>query len=304
MNITLSIILAIILDHWLGEPERYHPLAGFGRLADGLEKRLRKPQRSPGGAKASGLIAWASLTLPLPLMLTQLELAAVYKVWTDGVLLYFCIAPSSLKLHAIRVYHALQNQSLAVAKQQLARMVSRETAKMDAQQVQKATIESVLENGADAVFAPIFWFMVAGPAGAVFYRLCNTLDAMWGYKNTEYYYFGRVAAKMDDLLNYPPARLTALSYALTGGTRQALTCWRTQAGFLESPNAGPVMTAGAGAMDVRLGGPAYYHGRLKEKIYFGSQRETQPEDIVRANKLIDKSLLLWVILIAVGGCFA
>ncbi len=304
MNITLSIILAIILDHLLGEPKRYHPLVGFGRLADCLEARLRMPQHSPAEAKTMGLIGWTLLTAPLPLLLTQWELAAVHEIWLDGVILYFCIAPSSLKLHALRVYHALQNQSLSEAKKQVARMVSRETRKMDQQQVQKAVIESVLENGADAVFAPVFWFVVTGPAGALFYRLSNTLDAMWGYKNADYRHFGRVAARMDDLLNFLPARLTALSYALTGSTRQAVNCWRTQAALLDSPNAGPVMTAGAGAMDVQLGGPAFYHGQLKQKIQFGSKRLTEADDIVRANALILRSLWLWLLLIALGESFA
>jgi adenosylcobinamide-phosphate synthase len=304
MNITLSIILAIILDYLLGEPKRYHPLVGFGRVAACLEKQLRIASQSPAKVKARGLLGWALLTLPLPLILSELVLPVIGQIWLNSVILYFCIAPSSLKQHALKVYHSLQNQSLSAAQQQVGRMVSRETRRMSRQQVQKAVIESVLENGADAVFAPIFWFVIAGPAGALFYRLSNTLDAMWGYKNDDFFYFGRVAARMDDLLNFLPARLTALSYALTGTTCQAIKCWQNQAAFLDSPNAGPVMTAGAGAINVRLGGPAYYHGRLKEKSYFGTQRATQAKDILRANSLINKSLLLWVMLIAVGDYFA
>lgn len=300
MNITLSIILAIILDRLLGEPERYHPLVGFGRIAGRLETRLRQAQQSPARAKGMGLLGWALLTLPLPLALMSLNLP----IWVDSVLLYLCIAPSSLKQHALVVYQTLRDGSLPEARKKVAYMVSRETQHMDKRQVQQAVIESVLENGADAVFAPIFWFMVFGPAGVVFYRLSNTLDAMWGYKNTDYYYFGRVAAKMDDLLNFVPARLTAWSYALTGATRKALHCWRSQAALLDSPNAGPVMTAGAGAIDVALGGPAYYHGQLKQKIPFGSKRLTRPEDIVRATALIDRSLALWVLVIAAGEYFA
>jgi len=304
VNITLSIILAIILDHLLGEAKRYHPLVGFGRLAGWLETTLRKPGQRPLAAKLSGMQGWALLTLPFPLLLSQLSLSGFYAIIFDSLVLYVCIAPSSLKLHALKVYQAIREQSLIEAQQQVARIVSRDTDRMDKQQVQKAVIESVLENGADAVFAPIFWFIIAGPAGAVFYRLSNTLDAMWGYKNSDYYYFGRFAARMDDLLNYLPARLTALSYALTGATRQALNCWRHQASFLDSPNAGPVMTAGAGAIDVQLGGSTYYHGQRKEKIHFGSSRQSSPDDILRANNLILRSLFLWLFFIALGESIA
>jgi adenosylcobinamide-phosphate synthase len=187
-------------------------------------------------------------------------------------------------------------------------IVSRQTEKMTAVDVRKATIESVLENGADAVFAPIFWFAVAGPAGAVLYRLSNTLDAMWGYKNQRYIYFGWAAARFDDVLNWIPARLTASSYALVGQTKKAIDCWKNQAHLLDSPNAGPVMTAGAGALQLKLGGAAWYHGDLKDKIYFGTEKLPDNEDIIRANSLITNSLILWIFsllcLEIVGGWFA
>ncbi len=205
-----------------------------------------------------------------------------------------CIAPNSLKHHALAVYHALEKNQLALARDRVAMIVSRQSKQMNPEQVRQATIESVLENGADAVFAAIFWFIIAGPAGAVLYRLANTLDAMWGYKNPQYLYFGRAAAGFDDLLNWIPARLTALSYALLGNRRLAIQCWKSQANLLDSPNGGPVMTAGAGTLNIKLGGPAWYHGQLKQKPFFGGQATSCNQDILRANKLINNTLILWL----------
>ncbi|WP_198246881.1 adenosylcobinamide-phosphate synthase CbiB [methane-oxidizing endosymbiont of Gigantopelta aegis] len=304
MTITLTIILAIILDYRLGEPKRYHPLVGFGWLANNLESRLCHPEHSPARQKLLGMLAWALLTLPLPLLMLSFHLPATTELTVNSLVLYLCIAPSSLKQHANRVYQALQTQPIEQARAAVGYMVSRNTDQMDVRQIQNAAIESVLENGADAVFAPLFWFVLAGPAGVIFYRLSNTLDAMWGYKNARYRFFGRFAARMDDSLNYIPARLTALSYALMGQTRLALSCWKMQARLLESPNAGPVMTSGAGALNRQLGGPAVYHGRFRQKPWFGSQHLTQSDDIVKANQLVERSLLCWCVVIAIGDYFA
>lgn len=308
MNVTSTIILAVLLDQWLGEPKKNHPLVFFGQMASSIEAFLLKNNDVPNKQKISGIIALLTLVIPFTWFIYFLEQWDFINSIISPVILYFCIATKSLRQHALLVFQALKMDNLTLAKKQVSMIVSRQTKKMAAVDVRKATIESVLENGADAVFAPIFWFVVAGPAGAVLYRLSNTLDAMWGYKNQRHINFGWAAARFDDALNWIPARLTALSYAFVGQTKKAIDCWKSQAHLLDSPNAGPVMTAGAGALQLKLGGPAWYHGVLKDKIYFGVEKLPDNEDIIRANSLITNSLILWILsllcLEIVGGWFA
>jgi adenosylcobinamide-phosphate synthase len=293
---SLTIVLAILIDFFIGEPKKYHPLVGYGYLANGVETIFRNPNHTAVQQNIMGLIALTSLLFPFVFFIYFLNQWEVFSLFLSPIVLYFCIAAKSLKQHSNLVLQALETNDLELAKK-VAMIVSRETEKMTTTDICKATVESILENGADAVFAPIFWFIVAGPTGAILYRLSNTLDAMWGYKNQRFIHFGWAAARFDDVLNWIPARLTAFSYALLGRTTLAFTCWKNQAQLLDSPNAGPVMTAGAGALDIQLGGPAWYHGKLKNKILFGTKKITGIEDINRANSLITQSLFLWVFIL-------
>ncbi|MDO8846650.1 MAG: adenosylcobinamide-phosphate synthase CbiB [Methylicorpusculum sp.] len=300
MSLTLYILSAVLIDRCLGEPKRFHPLVGFGTWANFLEQRLWHANTS----RFEGLIALILAVFPITLLVYGLDRIIHADALIHPVILYFCIGAKSLKQHSERVFAALDRYDIVQARQQVAMIVSRETVNMGALAVRRAAIESVLENGADAIFAPLFWFIVAGPAGAVFYRLVNTLDAVWGYKNERYNRFGWAAARLDDGLNYLPARLTACSYALLGQTRKALRSWHRYSALLESPNAGPVMSSGAGTLNIKLGGPAIYHGQLKNKPYFGGTNEPADQDIIKANRLIDKTLWLWIVLITSGEALA
>ena len=153
------------------------------------------------------------------------------------------------------------------------------------------------------MFAAIFWFIVAGAPGVVVYRLANTLDAMWGYKTERYNDFGFFVAKFDDLLNYFPARLTALGYALMGNWKNAIQCWLSQASFWERANAGVVKSAGAGALDVQLGGGDMYHGEYKQRPQLGCGNKTVPETINQACHLLNRSTIVWLILIGQVSLF-
>ena len=308
MTLTLTLFSAVALDYCLGEPaNKYHPLVGFGRWANWLEMHLRKSQHSARQQKTYGILAWLCALTPILLIaglgLSLANTGSIHDLFSI-VILYSCIGSRSLQQHANAVYQALRQEDLLLAQQQVGKIVSRETHSMQADDVRRATIESVLENGADAVFAPLVWFVFLGPLGAVFYRLSNTLDAMWGYKNDRFHAFGWAAARIDDALNWLPARLTALSYLLLGNWRQAWHAWQVQAILLESPNAGPVMTSGAGSLDLLLGGPAWYHGQIKQKIWFGGKQVPSDQDIGRSIGLIYRVLGLWLLLIALGEYFA
>ncbi|MHB1145948.1 MAG: adenosylcobinamide-phosphate synthase CbiB [Thiobacillus sp.] len=297
----LLVAVALLLDALLGEPRRFHPLAGFGHLAVWLEARL-----NPGGRghRLHGAAALALLVAPGVAFSGWLQQQPVVGALFNALVLYAAIGLNSLHRHAEPVATALARDDLDAARAGVSMLVSRDTAALDAEGVSRATVESVLENGNDAVFGALFWFLVAGAAGALGYRLVNTLDAMWGYKTPRYLSFGWAAARLDDGLNFVPARLTALSYALLGRTRQALACWRTQAPAWDSPNAGPVMASGAGALGVRLGGAAIYHGQREARPALGRGAAPQGGDIVRALKLVRHSVLLWLAVLAMAALIA
>ncbi|MGI4843753.1 MAG: adenosylcobinamide-phosphate synthase CbiB [Janthinobacterium lividum] len=280
----------VLLDLLLGEPRRWHPLVGFGRLAQAIERRLNR------GAQlvVRGLLAWLLAVLPLSLLAW---LAAAHAgLWLHALLLYACIGLRSLREHTMPIVDALRAGDLETARARTSWIVSRDTHQASEADLAKAGAESLLENGNDAVFGTLFWFLVAGAAGAVLFRLANTLDAMWGYRNARFNLFGRAAARIDDALNYVPARLTALSYVVLAGAGRARAwqCWRTQAPAWSSPNAGPVMASGAGALGISLGGAAVYDGQPEQRPPLGAGPSATASDIVRAWRLVLHTTLLWL----------
>ncbi len=297
----LTVILtALLLDYWLGEPRHYHPLVGFGQLASYTERRLN----NSSGSMLSGGIAVFLLLTPFCLVTrfvhNSLSTAGLLSWLFEALVLYWAVGHQNLKQHVTAVVSALEAHDTERARTALSYIVSRETDELDHDQISRAAIETTLENGNDAIFAAIFWYACAGPVAVVIYRLSNTLDAMWGYRNTRYESFGKAAAKLDDLFNYIPARLVACTYALLGNASLAFECWKNQARLLASPNAGPVMSAGAGALDLRLGGPCSYHGQLQEKPFFGGKTTPKTSDINRSLRLIDGALLVWCLCLATG----
>ena len=294
MTTALAMLVAVLLDAWLGEPRRAHPLIGFGRFAGGIEARLYRDRR------LAGLLAWSMAVLPL-VALTWLAVemlgAATLSFVFDVLVLYLAIGLRSLGEHALPVARALHDGDIIKARTAVGRMVSRDTHMLDETQVAAAATESVLENGNDAVFGALFWFVLLGAPGAVLYRLANTLDAMWGYRTARYGRFGWAAARLDDALNYVPARLTAVTYALLGNATRAWRCWRAQAPTWDSPNAGPVMAAGAGALDVQLGGAAPYDGVWESRPDLGEGRPADAGAIARALRLVRRGVVLWLMVV-------
>ena len=290
-------VAGVLLDLMLGEARRWHPLVGFGNLAIGLERRLNR-----GNLRFwRGALAWTLAVLPLTalsaLVVSWLP-ASLAQAAVHAVMLYFCLGLRSLRDHNLPIADALSQRDLPGARLLTARIVSRDTTSASEVELTKASAESLLENGNDAVFGTLFWFIVAGGPGAIMFRMANTLDAMWGYRTTRLRQFGCTAARLDDALNYLPARLTALSYVLLApgleGKRRAWRCWRAQAPAWSSPNAGPVMSSGAGALGVQLGGDAIYDGEVEHRPPLGAGLPATGADIRRAWQLVVRTTTIWL----------
>ena len=293
INHFLLLPFVVLLDAIAGEPTRYHPLIGFGNIALFIEDKLNNNRI------VSGVIAW--LLLVLPFVFVTWLLSNLLGWWFELIIGYLALGATSLWQHAKPIQLALQNKDITLARQRLSWIVSRNTATLNEEDISKATVESLLENGSDAIFATLFWFAIAGAEGALLYRLSNTLDAMWGYKNERYHYFGRFAARVDDVLNWIPARLTAISYSLYGDTKTAWKCWQQQGNKWYSPNAGPVMASGAGALGIKLGGNATYDGILKARITLGIGRSVRAEDITRAWLMVRTNMIYWSFIALILG---
>ncbi|WP_028885508.1 adenosylcobinamide-phosphate synthase CbiB [Teredinibacter turnerae] len=297
------LLLAWWLDTRLGEPTRFHPLVGFGNYAAWLERHLR---RLPLSARWQGIIALLLATLPIvPFAFAAGIFSGWFYVVLGSLVVYLAMAYRALREHALHVYRALEAEDLPLARLEIAKIVSRETAELSEGEVCTACIESVLENGSDAIFSAWFWWLLLGLPGVVLYRLVNTLDAMWGYKNTRYRYFGWAAARADDVMNYLPARSVAWCYSLAGNAKQGLRCWREQGHRWKSPNAGPVMAAGAGSLTITLGGAARYHGVMQTRMTLGVGATPVAQDILRALHLVRLALWIWLAhaVVVCGGIF-
>ncbi len=314
-----SLLLALALDYRYGEPKKYHPLVGFGRYVDFLQRNFNRPTDTTVDNRTqfiNGVLACLLAVIPIvgAVIIIQHSLPDFINVFIDAGLLYLCIGWSSLQQHARAIYDELKLNQLDLARIKLSWIVSRKTQQLDETQVAQASVESVLENSLDALFATIFWFMILGVEGAILHRLVNTLDAMWGYKTKQFLYFGRFSAYFDDALNYLPARLTAYGFVFCANSieqgKKALVCWRSQAKACSSPNGGPVMTSGAGALNVRLSEGAWYttskaedtdeeHVEWQEKSPMGCGESAQFRHIVDALDLVQRTLLFW--LFSIGG---
>jgi adenosylcobinamide-phosphate synthase len=294
----------MILDLLLGDPNGLpHPIRWMGRLIASLEPFFRKLVKNEFRA---GLLFAVSLILFTWISSQTLVQGAraIHPIlgWAMEVLLiYYALSIKSLRDAAMAVYHALKKESLREAKQRLAMIVGRDVVGLDRRGVIRATVETVAENLVDGVVSPVFYAAIGGAPLAMTFKMVNTLDSMVGYKTSQYREFGKASARIDDLANFLPARLsipviTTASHLLFGTGKRA---WRTalrEGDRHSSPNAGKPEAAFAGALGLKLGGPNYYHGTLVDKPFIGTRLGVaQPLHISLACQLMTLSAFLWLL---------
>lgn len=305
---TLALCAGFLIDIVAGDPQDWpHIIRLIGALIERLE-HLLYPMRNKrlGGTILVALTLLACSAVPAVL----LYLAFVINPWLyfllETLLCWQLLATKSLCNESNKVYLALKTNDLAAAKTAVSMIVGRDVESLDSHGVTRATVETIAENTSDGVVAPIFYIMLGGGALGCVYKAVNTMDSMIGYKNEHYLDFGKSAAKLDDLLNYIPSRLSAVIIISVAplchlNAKNAMSIWLRDRRKHASPNSAQTEAAVAGALGVRLAGDAYYFGVLHSKPYIGDGlRSVDPEDIRRCHKLLyytaAVTLLLAVIL--------
>ena len=306
---TIALAAGFILDLIFGDPRwLYHPVCLIGKLISSFEKGIRKVfPKTEKGELAGGLVE-VILICVITLLVPAFVLYFLYiHLPALGVLLetfwcYQLLATRSLRDESMKVYDALKKGTIEDARHAVSMIVGRDTAELTKEGVTKAAVETVAENTSDGVIAPMIYMAIGGVPLMFLYKGINTMDSMLGYKNDKYLYFGRCAARLDDVANYIPARISgwlmALSTVFVGmDTQNAVKIYRRDRRNHASPNSAQTEAAMAGALDVQLAGNAYYFGKLYEKPTIGDPiRPVEIEDIPRANKLLYATCIVGAIL--------
>ncbi len=270
MAAVLPLLAGWILDRMFGDPACLpHPVVGYGKAVSFFEHRLNKgaDRRLKGALMSLSLVlslfgmVWLLLRLlsPYPYVRIAIETAGVF----------YCLAGTTL-MKEVRMVFAACREGLDAARRQVARIVGRDTGSLDEQEIKTAALETLAENLSDGVIAPMFWYLLLGLPGMMAYKMVNTLDSMIGYKSERYKDFGCFAAKMDDVANYIPARLTAFLMVIAGGNLRLLGFVKRFGRCHASPNSGYPEAALAGILDCRFGGTHDYFGKAVYKPYIGS----------------------------------
>jgi len=280
----LGLALGMLADRALGDPRRGHPVAGFGAVAGRLERALWRPRRAPGVVYAGGLV----LLVALVARAAERRVARVRggRAALGAVVTWAALGGRSLEREAGLLAGLVAAGDLPAARARAPHLVGRDPTHLDGAELCRAAIESVAENTADAVIGPLVWGALLGPAGAAGYRAANTLDAMVGHRSPRHEDFGWAAARLDDLLTWPPARLGALlAAAACRRPWAALEVLRRDGAAHPSPNAGRLEAAFAGALGLRLGGTNRYGARVEHRPALGDGRAPAPGDVRRAAAL-------------------
>lgn len=302
MKILCVCLIGMILDWIFGDPVwLYHPVRIIGKWISFLEKILRKFAGDQEGNEKKLLIAggilWilvilASAAVPMGILYLAEKISPCAAFVLECFWCYQLLAARSLGKESKKVYKKLMQDDLSGARLAVSMIVGRDTEQLTVEGVTKAAVETVAENTNDGVIAPLIYMLIGGPILGFVYKAVNTMDSMLGYKNEKYLYFGRVAAKMDDVAGFIPARISALLMILAScllgmDGKNALWIWKRDRRKHASPNAAQTEAVCAGALQVQLAGDAWYFGKKHEKDTIGDPiREIEPRDILRSEKLM------------------
>lgn len=301
MNHLIVILIGFLLDLLIGDPHFFpHPVKVMGRMISGLTGKLNKGERR----RAKGLFMMILLIISsggtaFLILYLAYSINTYVGIAVGAVMTYQCLAVKQLRTESMAVYKALRKDDLTGGRKAVSMIVGRDTEELSAEGVVKAAVETVAENTSDGIIAPLFFLAIGGPVLGMIYKAVNTMDSMVGYKNDEFGEFGFFPAKMDDILNYIPSRLSALimiSACNTGryfDAKNAYRIWKRDRQKHESPNSAQTEAVAAGALHIRLAGDASYFGVVHHKPYIGDpDREPETEDIRRINDLMYSTAFL------------
>ena len=313
MTISLvALVMGYILDLIFGDPYWMpHPVRFIGNLISILEKVIRrfmpKTKRGEyiGGIILTVMVVSISMIIPLVIILMAKSINTYLALTVETFMCYQILATKSLKVESMKVYDELAKNDLPSARKAVSMIVGRDTKDLTFSGVAKAAVETVAENTSDGIIAPMIFIAIGGAPMGFFYKAINTMDSMVGYKNEKYMNFGRFAAKLDDVVNYLPARISAYqmilsSFFLRYDYKNAFKIYKRDRYNHASPNSAQTESVCAGALDVQLAGNAYYFGKLYEKPTIGDDiREINYDDIKKANRLLYCTSIISIVIISV-----
>lgn len=292
----IQLTLGFILDLFIGDPNNpVHPVRIIGKICNSLENIFRKLLKS--NLKTAGFIVWI-ITVAITFFTTYMLVCIFNKVniylgvIIEGILIYFCISSKGLIVEGFKVINYLIKDDVEKARHQLSYIVGRDTKSLDKEGIIRAVIETIAENMSDGVIAPLFYAGIFGAPLAMAYKAVNTMDSMFGYKNDKYMDFGYFPAKLDDVFNYIPARLTGIlivisAFVLKYNYRNSYKIYKRDRYNHTSPNSAHPEAAMAGALDIQLGGANYYFGKLVVKPTIGDKiKVIEIEDVNRTKKVL------------------
>jgi adenosylcobinamide-phosphate synthase len=303
------ILAAFLLDFILGDPAILpHPVIYMGKAIDFFENKFRKLNKHllMSGFFFAGFLILSTWLLAFIIIQSSIFIHPVFGHFIEIILLFFCFSSTSLEKAALKVFYALKDNNIDDARKKLSMIVGRETKNLDETAVTRASIETVAENFVDGFLSPLFFALIGGVPLALAYKMVNTLDSMVGYKNEKYILFGRASARIDDIANFIPARISVFIISLSAAVLSlkrgilAFTTGFSQGAFHKSPNAGYPEAAFAGTLRIRLGGPNVYHGTLIEKPYIGNKFQDPKKNAIKQSCDL---MNLGTLLATLAACF-